>query len=100
MELGKAGPERTYSVAGHCVGNTPRDMTEQHFDLGSNQSITLSPTCHIGGALTLRQGSAAIDVGILHGRLESTGEVKSRAVAVSRWSRGNKFTLQTLVMQR
>jgi hypothetical protein len=89
-----------YSVSGHCLADLPRASTEEQFHLESDQSISVSEACRISGNLTIRQGSTTFNVVILHGRVEGAGRSKSRALMVSRWPRGNKSALQTMVMQR
>ena len=90
----------TYSVTGRCRSHEPRDSTPQDYDLTTTRPVAVTATCQMSGRLALRHGETSLDTTILEGRIEANGEIKSRAVGVSRLTLGSKVALQTFVMQR
>jgi hypothetical protein len=88
-----------YDVSGTCRSHAARESSGKEFTIGG-QSLTVSKACRIAGALTFRDGAATFSVSILEGRLEAAPVRKTRAVMVSRWPRGGRFAIQTMVLQR
>jgi len=99
VQFSRSGAAK-YRVAGNCRSHSPDEATAQTFAISGNQSVAVSSSCKISGTFVLQQGNHSITATIIEGQVESAGNQKTRATGITRWPRGNKFALQTFVMQR
>jgi hypothetical protein len=89
-----------YSVSGQCRNHDANEAA-QPYELSARGTVTANAACRLSGGIKLRRGRTTLtSATIVEGRVESIGVNKTRAVGVSRWSRGRTNTMQTFVMQR
>ncbi len=90
-----------YSMEGTCRSHATNTATPQSYVVSGDRSISVTSACKFSGNFSIKQGNkTAVTATILEGRIEGTGDAKTRAVGVSRWPRGKTFALQTFTMQR
>jgi hypothetical protein len=90
-----------YSIEGVCRSHATKAATPLNYVVSGDHSISVTSACKVSGNFTIKQGSkTAVTATILEGRIEGTGDIKTRVVGVSRWPRGKTFALQTFTMQR
>jgi hypothetical protein len=91
----------TYAASGQCRNHLADDASPQASRMSVSGTITGTSACRFSGGFEVKRGRTTVATAtIIEGRVEGTGARKTRAVGVSRLTRGRANTMQTMVLQR
>jgi len=96
-----SGQAGKFAITGACRGHSATEKAADVYELGGEGSVENNSRCSLAGRLQIKQPNGTTTVAtIVEGSVESANGLRTRAVAVSRWSKGRTSTLQTLTLQR